>query len=151
MKIFATIALVLLWCSIAPSQDGAAANAGASRFTVVDVMVDSGTERLAAYQVELSATNGAVKIVGIEGGEHSTFTKPPYYDPAAMQQERVVLGAFSTAMAEQLPRGIVRVASVHCMVAGDAKPTFTTRVAATATSGGRPISVQINVKERNGR
>lgn len=151
MKIFATIALVLFWCSIAPAQDGAAANAGASRFTVVDVMVDSGAERLAAYQVELSATNGAVKIVGIEGGEQTAFIKPPYYDPAAMQQERVVLGAFSTATTEQLPRGVVRVASVHCMMAGDAKPTFTARVAAAATSGGRPISVQINVKERNGR
>ena len=151
MKIFAANAFLLFWCSIAPAQDPATANAGASRFTVVDVMVDSGAESLAAYQVELSATNGAVKIVGIEGGEHTAFIKPPYYDPTAMQQERVVLGTFSTVTADQLPRGVVRVASVHCMVAGDAKPTFTAKVAAAATSGGRSISVQINVKERNGR
>jgi hypothetical protein len=151
MKILVTIAFVLFWSSLAPAQEPLTANAGASRFTVVDVMVDSGTEPLAAYQLELSATNSAVKIVGIEGGEHSAFTKSPYYDPAAIQQERVVLGAFSTAAAAQLPRGAVRVASVHCLVANDAKPTFTAKVTAAATSGGRTILIQINVKERNGR
>src|SRR5262245_32375193 len=69
----------------------------APHFVVVDVTLDSGTTPLAAYQLEIVSTNKAVKIVGIEGGDSAAFRQPPYYDPAAMQGGRVVLGAFSLA------------------------------------------------------
>lgn len=148
MKNFVVIATVLLLCSWAPAQAADAANAGAPRFVFLDVMVDSGTEPLAAYQVELFATNQVVKIVGIEGGDHPAFRTPPYYDPVALQREHVTLGAFSLAAEPDLPWGSVRVASLHCMVAGDAKPTFNASVTAAATSGGRTISLQVTVRER---
>ena len=76
MKHFAAIALVLLWCwPWLPAQEPVAlANDDGLRFLVVDVQVDSGAELLAAYQLELAATNGAVKIVGIEGGEHMALS-----------------------------------------------------------------------------
>jgi hypothetical protein len=90
-----------------------------------------------------------VKLVGIEGGEPAPFRSAPYYDPAAMQGERVILGAFSTAPAEQLPRGGVRIATMHCLVSGDSRPVFRATVSAAATSDGQPISIQANVKERN--
>ena len=123
----------------------------AGRFMVVDVMVETGQQPLAAYQIEVTGTNsnGAVKVVGIEGGEPAAFRSAPYYDPAAMQGERVILGAFSTAPAAQLPRGEMRIASVHCLVSGDSPPVFRATVSAAATSDGQPISIQVNVKERN--
>lgn len=147
MRTFVVIAILLFCCWRALPQQP---EAGAVRFAVIDVVIDSGTQALAAYQLELSATNGLVKIVGIEGGDPGEFSRPPYYDPAAMQRERVVLGAFSTAANGQLPRGAVRVASVHCQILGDGKPDFQAKVTAAATSGGGRISVQINVKERSG-
>ena len=55
---------------------------------------------LAAYQIEFSVTNILTKIVGIEGGQHPAFREPPFYDPKAMQQERVIIAAFSTDNAE---------------------------------------------------
>jgi hypothetical protein len=128
----------------------AGANAGApGRFAVIDVMLDSKAEPLAAYQVELTVTNNSVKIVGIEGGDPAVFRDAPYYDPAAMQGDRVILGAFTTTAVGQLPRGNARVASVHCLIAGPDKPIFNAKVVAAATAGGQPITVQISVKERD--
>jgi hypothetical protein len=153
MKYFAAIALVLFcsWPWLPAQEPVATANDSASRFLVVDVQVDSGAEPLAAYQLEFSSTNGAVKIVGIEGGEHAAFKQPPYYDPAAMQQDHVILGAFSTATAGQLPSGTVRVASIHLMATANVKPTFSASVETAATFDGRQIPVQITIKERNGK
>ncbi|HKX61260.1 MAG TPA: hypothetical protein VJS65_05440 [Verrucomicrobiae bacterium] len=128
-----------------------AAGAEAGRFMVVDVMVETGNQPLAAYQIEVAGTNsnGTVKVVGIEGGEPAAFRSAPYYDPAAMQGERVILGAFSTAPAAQLPRGEMRIATVHCLVSGDSRPVFRATVSAAATPDGQPVSIQVNVKERN--
>jgi hypothetical protein len=153
MKQFALIALTLLcgWPWLPAQEPVAAASNGASQFLVVDVQVDSGTEPLAAYQLEVFSTNGAVKIVGIEGGEHPAFKQPPYYDPAAMQRDHVILGAFNTAAAGQLPSGAVRVASIHVMMAGNVNPNFSARIETAATTEGRQIPVQISIKERGGR
>src|SRR5262245_59605150 len=76
---------------------------GPGRFRAVDIYVDSGSAPLAAYQLEFSVTNQVAKIVGIEGGDHEAFREPPFYDPKAIQQERVILAAFSTQASEQLP------------------------------------------------
>ena len=151
MRIVAAIAVVATWCWMASGQEGPAVKQDGPRFVVIDLMVDSGSEPLAAYQADIVAIKGAVKIVGVEGGEHVAFARPPYYDPAAMQHEHVVLAAFSTAEETVLPRGLVRVASVHCLVSGEGMPAFTARVIAAASSGGRKIPVQFNVKERRGR
>src|SRR5256885_1567618 len=81
----------------------------AVRFATVDVYVDSSHDVLAAYQLEWTGQSANARIVGIEGGENSAFKEPPYYDPNAMQQERVILASFSTANAAKLPRGKTRV------------------------------------------
>ncbi len=85
----------------------------ATRFTTVDIYLDSGDMPLAAYQLQFKATEGEVKIVGIEGGEHDAFSEPPYYDPEAIQRERVIIAAFNTSDASQLPAGRTRVATIH--------------------------------------
>lgn len=119
------------------------------RFMAVDVVMDSGAEFLAAYQVTFMVTNLQAKIVGIEGGDPLPFREPPYYDPKAIQHERVILAAFSTAPANQLSRGRTRVATIHLQVAGAGEPACTLTVQAAADATGRPVSVQATAQPRN--
>ena len=97
--------LALLCCGLAAGllAQQPAIEEGRSRFGAVDIYVDSGSTPLAAYQLEFAATNGVAKIVGIEGGEHAAFRQPPFYDPKAIQHERVIIASFSTAPATDLP------------------------------------------------
>ena len=90
----------------------------AIRFDAVHVFVDSGTVALAAYQLSLQAKTGNVRIVGIEGSDHHAFAKPPYYDPVAIQGDRVIIGAFSTADVDSLPTGRTRIATIHVQITG---------------------------------
>lgn len=106
MRLTTAILLLLLGfvgCAAAQTSGG---------FQVIDIYVNSGEERLAAYQLHVKAGVG-VSIVGIEGGEHLAFRKPPYYDPKAMQRNEVKLAAFSTLAKSKLPKGKVRVATLH--------------------------------------
>lgn len=106
MRVTTAILLLLIGfagCACAQTSGG---------FQVIDIYVNSGDERLAAYQVHVKAGAG-VSIVGIEGGEHDAFRKPPYYDPKAMQRNEVKLAAFSTLKRSKLPRGKTRVATLH--------------------------------------
>lgn len=98
----------------------------AVRFEAVDVFIDSGEAPLAAYQFEFKAVfpddqPGRVRIVGIEGGAHPAFAKPPYYDPAALMHDRVVIAAFNTNNAGNLPTGRTRVARLHVQVIGEGR------------------------------
>ena len=119
------------------------------RFRAVDVFVDSTNKPLAAYQLEFTASAGA-RIVGIEGGGHATFKEAPFYDVKAMQHERVIIGAFSTAKADKLPTGKTRVATIHLQIqpTGDQPPRFEVQVKAAATVGGKKISVHANAEEK---
>ena len=110
----------------------------AVRFTYVDVYIDSRNEPLAAYQLELAAEKGDVKIVGIEGGEHAAFRAPPYYDPAAMSRDHVIIAAFNTG--QDLPKGETRVARVHVQITGEQKPEYVLKLEVAASSEGQPIS-----------
>ena len=116
----------------------------ATRFTYVDVYIDSKDKPLAAWQLEFSA-GASVAIVGIEGGEHPAFKEPPYYDPAAMSHERVILAAFSTA--RDLPTGRTRVARIHLQITGDVKPRYQAKPTTAAGSDGKAIPVTVSVQE----
>lgn len=103
--------------SAAPNQPAAPADATGPRFGYVDVFIDSGAVPMAVYQVELRATAGDIRIVGVEGGDPVAFTDPPRYDPAALLDgERIVLGAWSTEA--DLPVGNTRIARVHLRLDG---------------------------------
>jgi hypothetical protein len=114
------------------------------RFAAVDVYVDSGHQPLAAYQCELNAVRGGIKIVGIEGGEPAAFAEPPYYDPAAMMNDRVILAAFNTG--KQLPTGKSRIARVHVQISGDAEPQYELKLEAAASSDGQRISATVSTQ-----
>lgn len=115
------------------------------RFFPLDVYVDSGTSELAAYQFELKATGGDVKIVGVEGGEHAAFANAPYYDPQALAQDRIIIAAFSTA--SDLPQGRTRVATLHLQAEGDAAPEYELILTVSADAQGDTVEATITCEQ----
>ncbi|MCL4178839.1 MAG: hypothetical protein KJ072_13995 [Verrucomicrobia bacterium] len=146
-KARATCMLGLLAVSMAVAQESAPRSEPV-HFRAVEVFVDSKDKALAAYQLEFSASGGDAKIVGIEGGGHAEFREAPFYDPKAIQQERVIFGAFSTASADRLPKGITRVATIHLRTVGIESPRLTVKVSAAATAGGDKIPITASAKEK---
>ena len=116
-----------------------------TKFAAVDVFVDSGAAALAAYQFELKVTAGNVTLVGVEGGEHSAFSRPPYYDPAALAQQRIVVAAFDTG--SDLPRGKTRVARLMVRVSGDAAPAYDATLAVAASPEAKHIPATLSVAD----
>jgi hypothetical protein len=117
-------------------------------FRAVDLYIDSGAQPLAAYQLTFYSTDANVKIVGIEGGEHRAFSDAPYYDPQAMRTNHVIIAAFSTASADQLPRGRTHVATVHLRIPSGHASHHQLKVEAAATPSAERISVIAEAKER---
>lgn len=140
--------LQLLWLAAGLQAQPAALEEGRSRFCAVDIFVDSGSTPLAAYQIEFAATNGLAKIVGIEGGEHPAFRQPPFYDPKAMQHERVIIASFSTRAAADLPNGKTRMATIHLQITGSGAPGFELKLQVAGDSQGKKISADISFRER---
>lgn len=111
------------------------------RFAPLHIYVDSGSRPLAAYQFELKATTGQIKIVGVEGGQHAAFREPPYYDPAALAQDRIIIAAFNTG--RDLPQGRTRIATVHLQIIGDAEPEYEIIPIAAADPDGREFPAEL--------
>ena len=124
-----------------PGPDDVAADI--RRFEALDVFVDSGNQRLAAWQLEVKSTANDVQIVGIEGGEHPAFAEPPYYDKRAMNNNRVIIAAFSTG--DNLPSGRSRVARIHVQVRGSGPRTWLSELTTSATTDGTRIPAEISV------
>jgi len=140
--------LCVLTCAVAVGQQSTT-NATTVRFQAVDIYVDSGNSPLAAYQLEFTVTAGSAKIAGIEGGEHAAFAQPPFYDPKAMQQERVVLAAYRTDSDNKLPKGRTRVVTIHLQVSGRGELKFESKLQAAASSNGDKIKAELSVEKRS--
>lgn len=112
------------------------------RFEAIDLFITPAGP-LAAYQFEFRARAGQVKIVGIEGGDHAAYSQPPYYDAAAMQQDRVIIGALSTRPAGELPAARFRVARVHVMVEPGVNPEYMARLQTAAGPDARKIEANL--------
>ncbi len=148
MKFHAVLISACLLCALtALVAQVTPAPAEAPRFLAVDIYVNSGTEHLAAYQLEFWASNSTARVVGVEGGEHAAFKEAPAYDPKAIQQERVIIAAFNTAAPDQLPQGKTRVATIHMQTTG-ATPVFHLRVEVAGNSQGERINAQASFNER---
>ena len=117
-------------------------------FRTVDIYVDSGSTPLAAYQIEFSVTNVVTKIVGVEGGQSSAFREAPFYDPKAMQQERVIIAAFSTEKPENLPRGKTRVATIHLQTVGNGRLAIRLNLQTAGDSSGNKIAATTTCEEK---
>ena len=142
-----TCLTLFLWPAAVCAQQSAREE-GPSRFSAVDIYVDSKSAPLAAYQIEFSATNGIAKIVGIEGGDSPAFHEPPFYDAKAIQHERVIIAAFNTAAADKLPSGKTRIATIHLQLIGDAAPQFQLKLQVAANPDGNRISADASFEER---
>jgi len=114
------------------------------RFAPVHIYLDSGDTPLAAYQFELRATTSSVKIVGVEGGEHPAFHNAPYYDPAALANNRIIIAAFSTGA--DLPKGRTRIATIHLQIPGDAEPEYELKLAVAADANGRECPAELTLE-----
>lgn len=111
----------------------------------IDLFLESGSEGLAAWQVELKSESTDAAIVEIEGGEHPAFAEAPYFDPRAINNQRVILGAFSTG--DNLPRGRSRVARVHVQLRGPGERVWQTRLTTAANTEGTLIPAEIRIEK----
>lgn len=117
------------------------------RFRPLDIYLDSGATPLAAYQLELVVEAGDAEIVGVEGGAHPAFAEAPFYDPRALMGGRIVLAAFSTA--QELPRGRVRLLTVHVRESG-AEPRYAVRLIVAADANGDKLTPKVSIEARKG-
>ena len=128
------------------------------RFRPVDVFLDSGDARLAAYQVEVRYDRSQIKIVGVEGAdaeEAEGFNPPPYFDRKGMDAGRIVIAAFVT---DDLlaPAGRTRVATLHLRVEGESDapgdgadvPGMSVRLVTAARPGGERIEPEVELVGR---
>ena len=86
-----------------------------------------------------------IKIVGIEGGEHEAFKEAPYYDPAALANDRIIIAAFNTG--PELPKEQTRIATVHLQIIGDIEPEYELKLVVAADENGKEIPAEISCKK----
>jgi hypothetical protein len=126
------------------TEDYSTAQSGV-RFAPLHIYIDSGNISLAAYQFELKATAGQIKIVGVEGGRHEAFKEAPYYDPAALAKDRIIIAAFSTG--NDLPTDRTRIATIHLQIIGDAEPKYELKLIVAAAADGKEIPAEISFEK----
>jgi len=115
------------------------------RFAPLHIYLDSGNRPLAAYQFELKAAAGQIKIVGVEGGQHKAFKEAPYYDPAALANDRIIIAAFNTG--SELPKGRTRIATIHLQIIGDAEPDYELKLVVAADADAKEIPAEISFEK----
>lgn len=115
------------------------------RFAPLHIYLDSGNQGLGAFQFELKAITGQIKIVGVEGGEHPAFKEPPYYDPAALAKDRIIIAAFD--ISRNLPTGRSRIATIHLQIIGDTQPKYELNLIVAANADGEEIRAKITFEE----
>jgi hypothetical protein len=114
-------------------------------FAPLHIYIDSGNNSLAAYQFELKAVDGQIKIVGVEGGQHEAFKEAPYYDPAALAKDRIIIAAFSTG--SNLPKSRTRVATIHLQIIGRTEPQYELKLIVAADADAKEIPAEITLEK----
>ncbi len=116
------------------------------RFVPLHIFLDSGSQPLAAFQFELKAAAGQIKIVGVEGGQHAAFKEAPYYDKAALyKSNRIIIAAFNTG--RELPKGRTRIATIHLQIIGDAEPDYELKLTVAADANAKEIPAEISFEK----
>lgn len=149
MKKVFFLSIILVGTAMGAADPDSAGDENGVDFQTLHVLVDAGEQRLAAYQLEWRASDPRVLLVGVEGGEHEAFTNPPYYDPRALQNHRVILASFNTAEESRLPKGRTRVATLHLMLPKGAEFEDEVLRARGATANGEKIEIQVTTELRS--
>jgi len=145
-RLLAIIFIGLVFCESTKSQDNndnSTNQPAPVRFAPLAVYIDTNDIPLAAYQFELNAVKGEVKIVGVEGSEVPAFREAPYYDPAALMHGRIIIAAFSTA--ENLPQGKIKAAVLHLQITGTIEPEYSIKLITAANADGQTIPAEISI------
>ncbi|MBN1765202.1 MAG: hypothetical protein JW860_08095 [Sedimentisphaerales bacterium] len=149
-----TLLIVILTCIVVPvlarpAQEDTVTSGVENKkgietvFAPLEIYIDSGDQELAAYQFELRAVSGKIKIVGVEGGAHPAYQEPPYYDPAALARDRIIIAAFNTSA--NLPQGKIRIATVHLQILGTETPDYEINLTVAASPDGSQIPATITL------
>ena len=77
----------------------------------------------------------------------AAFRAAPFYDPAALNQNRIVLAAYSTG--EALPTSRTRVARVHVQAAGAVNPQV--KLVVAGSTDARAIEAAVSFTEGEAR
>jgi len=85
-----------------------------------------------------------IKIVGVEGGEHPAFRQAPYYDPAALMNDRIIIAAFNAG--SDLPHGRTRIATIHLQILGDAEPQYELKLVVAADTEGEDLVARLTLE-----
>ena len=137
--------VLLAACCLVPAVAGA--DSGLSpRFVPVEIHLDS-PQPVAAWQFELGDRSGAMKVVGIERGGIPAFPDAPYYDRTAVAEgdaDRIIVADYTLAGKSRLPRGRMRLATLHVMLDGDAD--FELRLVTATTYDGQAIDASIGLQ-----
>jgi hypothetical protein len=136
MKLWTGIIILAGVAALGLAKDATTAPATRSSFAYVDIKIDPHGKPLAAWQVEFIASDNSATLVGIEGGE-GAYKEPPFYDPVALAQARVIVAAFSTS--DQLPTKLTRVARLHLRF-NKPNPTYNLRLITAADPEGAKMT-----------
>ncbi|MFT5129224.1 MAG: hypothetical protein ACI8W8_002846 [Rhodothermales bacterium] len=107
--------------------------------TTFELVIDSGTADLAAWQVELSFDAESARILRIDSAVGFPTDIPLAFDHAGLSGGRLTLLAISTSTA--LPTGITSVARVQIFHRGD--PQLSVRPIAAANSAAQRIPITL--------
>ncbi|MEX0777576.1 MAG: hypothetical protein WD042_17865 [Phycisphaeraceae bacterium] len=135
--------------TLIPADDRAAPpnEHAAIRFTTLAITLDPHGKPLAAYQLNIRAKSGLIRIVGVENGDHPAFADdPPHYDRDAVdanRADRIIIAAYSTQPTEQLPTTPTRVVTLHLQVIGDEPVSYDVRLHTAADTAGQPIQATV--------
>ena len=116
------------------------------RFEAVDIWIDAGSDPLTAWQVAVRYDATRVQVIGVEGGEPQAFRAAPFYDPAGMEQGRIILAAF-TADHAAAPAGLVRVGRLHLRVQGRPPHGCKSELVTAGTVRGQRIIAFVDLAE----
>ncbi len=148
MRICLTSVTLLLVLSLTgPAQENRndTENEPIVRFAPLHIRIDPMGPAMAAYQFELKAICGQVRIVGVEGGEHPAFESAPYYDPEALTQDRIIIAAFNTG--NNLPSTASRVATIHLQILGQVEPEYEIKLTVASDLDSNEIAASITCEK----
>jgi hypothetical protein len=120
----------------------------AAQFRAYNVIIDPHGQALAAYQIEITSDDPHARIVGVEGGDHAAFSKAPFYDPAALQSETIIIAAFSTDA--DAPLEDTRIATVHMMEPDDCDCRYSAKLVVAVDVDGTSIAADLRLAPAEG-
>jgi hypothetical protein len=111
-------------------------------FASADIIIDTGKETLAGYQLEVNYPRSKVTLVGVEGGSGEGYAPSPKFDSRGLTSGRIILAALAVKD-KASPTGRIRVARLHLFAEPEALADLVGKVGAAIKPGGAKIRVKV--------